>query len=268
MSRTARYSFMGTRGGSGHAAVPCISARIVSVPCWARNTLLGAQRRPRSARRRRRAVVHPDHFTRAARSAATIAARIHSTRPTPSRSAASSSRPSNRGVSLIVTGSVAFSVVVFGMPPRMAQVEFSRKPFGTLPVGTVPGASVPERARRSRARLQGALVHERERPPVPPRPAVSGFLRRVALEVGLAHERRAPAHGDPPDMPVLRFCPHMGTCRPPRTSPSVPVPIWGLSGRRVQGPVARPKMGNLITTRRSDRSAPEAPSTRRTIRRL
>ena len=63
----------------------------------------------------RRAVVHPDHFTRAARSAATIAARIHSTRPTPSRSAASSSRPSNRGVSLIVTGRVAFSVVVFGM---------------------------------------------------------------------------------------------------------------------------------------------------------
>ena len=32
MSRTARYSFMGTRGGSGHAALPCISARIVSVP--------------------------------------------------------------------------------------------------------------------------------------------------------------------------------------------------------------------------------------------
>ena len=35
-SRTARYSFMGTRGGSGHAALPCISARIVSVPFMAR----------------------------------------------------------------------------------------------------------------------------------------------------------------------------------------------------------------------------------------
>ena len=32
VSRTARYSFMGTRGGSGHAALPCISARFVSVP--------------------------------------------------------------------------------------------------------------------------------------------------------------------------------------------------------------------------------------------
>ena len=29
MSRTARYSFMGARGGSGPAALPCISARIV-----------------------------------------------------------------------------------------------------------------------------------------------------------------------------------------------------------------------------------------------
>ena len=32
-SRTARYSCIGTRGGSGHAALPCISARMLSVPC-------------------------------------------------------------------------------------------------------------------------------------------------------------------------------------------------------------------------------------------
>ena len=55
-SRTARYSFMGTRGGSGHAALPCISARIVSVPCSGRTPAAdssadesrnGADRRPR-----------------------------------------------------------------------------------------------------------------------------------------------------------------------------------------------------------------------------
>ena len=39
MSRTARYSFMGTRGGSGHAALPCISARFVSVPLRCRALL-------------------------------------------------------------------------------------------------------------------------------------------------------------------------------------------------------------------------------------
>ena len=39
MSRTARYSFMGTRGGSGHAALPCISARFVSGPYLAQAAL-------------------------------------------------------------------------------------------------------------------------------------------------------------------------------------------------------------------------------------
>ena len=40
--RTARYSFMGTRGGSGHAALPCISARFrVGTLAWAFFALVG-----------------------------------------------------------------------------------------------------------------------------------------------------------------------------------------------------------------------------------
>ena len=80
--------------------------------------------------------------------------------------------------------------------------------------------SVPERARRSRARLQGALVHERERPPVAARPALGRFLRRHPHRVRTAHERGAARRRDSPDVPVpwrrihSDRCIHMGRCRP------------------------------------------------------
>ena len=62
-------------------------------------------------------------------------------------------------------------------------------------------------------------MHERERPPVAARPAVSGFLRRVPAQVGPAHERRAPGAGDAPDMPVLRFRPLNMNDSPARIDP-------------------------------------------------
>ena len=59
----------------------------------------------------------PFHLLAAARHAATSAARTHSARATPSRFAASSTRPTSRGDALTCNVTVALSLSVLGIAP-------------------------------------------------------------------------------------------------------------------------------------------------------